>query len=325
GMALTSSDATLENVQVLDTLPALDGRSGRGIELGESSFLEATDCLVQGSHGDGVLVETSTAVLQGVQILDTRRDTKMTNAFGLISQIESVVVAADLTVRNTDGPGLYAASATIECMDCTLTDNAFAGAAVVAGGSLLLEDALIEGTVSGSASSGLGVFVDDDGLDEMGAPSLTLQGSTVRDNEMGAVYIKGTGTHRLSDNSLSGGAGFTVGPGVWSHGDAVFVTAGDGSSSTWDEELQEGILIRDNVLSDSLGAGIFLDGASGTLSGNAYEGNTIDLVRQACEGVDIPEGLDEEALTTTELCPDYDYVTQTLVLTPNLYESEAEY
>jgi hypothetical protein len=69
---------------------------------------------------------------------------------------------------------------------------------------------------------------------------------------------------------------------------------------------------------------VFLDGAGATLSGNTYQDNTTDLVRQACGEADAPEGLDDESLSTTELCPDYDYLTQELELTVYLIEAEAE-
>ena len=86
----------------------------------------------------------------------------------------------------------------------------------------------------------------------------------------------------------------------------------------------EGLLLQDNTLTDSTGAGVCLDGVSATLSGNTYEGNTTDLVRQACGEAEAPEGLDDEPISTTELCPDYDYLTQALELTVYLDEAAVE-
>ncbi|MDP6934728.1 MAG: right-handed parallel beta-helix repeat-containing protein, partial [Myxococcota bacterium] len=316
----------LDGVQVLDTLADAVSQAGRGISV-QDSTLEATDCLVQGNRGHGLFVDGSNTTLQGVQVLDTRRDTVSTAALGIGAQSESTVVATDLYVQNTDGPALYVVTETLlRCTGCTLIDNAFAGAVVQGGGELVLEDSLIEGTMPGSsAGAGLGVYISDFGL-EYGydAPSLILLDSTIRDNEMGAVYIKGSGTYQVTGNELSGGPGLDVAPGMWVHGDAVFVTAGDEASKAWDEEEQVGLLLQDNTFSNSTGAGVFLDGASATLSGNTYEDNSTDLFRQACGEADAPEGLDDEPLDTTSLCPDHDYLTQELRLTTDLFESEAE-
>ena len=89
----------------------------------------------------------------------------------------------------------------------------------------------------------------------------------------------------------------------------------------WDEEEQVGLLLQDNSFTD--GAGIFLDGVTATLSGNTYEGNDTDLVRQGCDLSDSPEGLDDEALTSTEQCPDYDYLAQDPTYSYYLSEPEA--
>jgi parallel beta-helix repeat protein len=97
-------------------------------------------------------------------------------------------------------------------------------------------------------------------------------------------------------------------------------------STAWDEDEKMGLLLEGNTFSDSTGAGVFLDGASATLTGNTYVGNTVDLVRQACGETEAPEGLDGEPISTTELCPNYDYLTQeVLLVSPYLEEAEAEY
>ena len=142
---------------------------------------------------------------------------------------------------------------------------------------------------------------------------------------MGAVYIEGAGSHQLIGNDLQGSAGLTAAPGQWTHGDAVFVTTGEAVPTAWDEAEQFGLLLQDNTFSNSAGAGVFLDGAIATLSNNTYDGNTTDLVRQACGEADPPEGLDDESLDTTELCPDYDYLTQRIEFTAYFEESDVEF
>jgi hypothetical protein len=296
--------------------------------------VSATDCLVQDSHNVGILAgaspvnpEPSTVTLERVEVLDTHRGTVAYTANGLVSQAGSTVVATQITIRETEGPALYAfTNASLSCTSCTLTDSAFAGAVVQAGGELVIEDTLIEGTVAEpNSGAGLGVFVNSNYLASEGASTLTLRNSTVRDNDMGAVYIKGAGTYRLAGNTLAGGDGLAVDPDLWSHGDAVLVTTGEDIPGAWNEEEQVGLLLEGNAFSDSAGAGVFLDGASATLSGNTYDGNTVDLVRQACGNTEAPEGLEDEPLTTSELCPDYDYPTQDLELTTYLEEVQASY
>ncbi|MDP6935261.1 MAG: right-handed parallel beta-helix repeat-containing protein, partial [Myxococcota bacterium] len=194
------------------------------------------------------------------------------------------------------------------------------------GAKVILTETTIEATLAGATvGGGVGVFVTDETIDPgLSAPILYLSDSTVRDNGMGAVYIKGEGRYQLIGNDLAGGMISEKRVSDWDHGDAVFVTAGTGTPTVWDPDAELGLLLEDNSMSDSAGAGVFLDGASATLSGNVYEDNGVDLVWQGCESVDTPEGLDEEPVTSTELCPDYDYTTEDLSMSMYMVESEVE-
>jgi len=78
------------------------------------------------------------------------------------------------------------------------------------------------------------------------------------------------------------------------------VTAWDGSS---------GLLMENNELLDGLGAGLLLDNASATLSGNSYSDNAVDLVVQGANCETLPDGYEDAALISSELCPTYDYAT----------------
>ncbi|MDP6934894.1 MAG: right-handed parallel beta-helix repeat-containing protein, partial [Myxococcota bacterium] len=347
GIGIILGSATLERVQVLDTQPNEAGSGGNGIVVTAEGSLVATDCLVQGNTQTGLTVSwASSAVLDQVDILDTHRNALGTFAMGLNVQRQGRLTATDLTIRDTQGPGMTASTGQLECTHCTLSDNAVAGIMAHAGARLVIEDSIIESTVPGSnAGSGLGVYVSDQGLGgrdtdphwvrpecseripcaklPAAPPSLTLLDSTVRDNVMGALFIDGSGSHRIEGNTLSGGAGLSAAAGQWSHGDAVFVTRGVQDPVAWDEEEQEGLLLQDNSFTDGAGAGIFLDGVTATLSGNTYEGNDTDLVRQGCDLSDSPEGLDDEALTSTEQCPDYDYFAQDPTYSYYISEPEA--
>ena len=102
----------------------------------------------------------------------------------------------------------------------------------------------------------------------------------------------------------------------------MFVRAGEQEASYWMEDQSIGLLLQDNTFMNSAGAAVFLEGASATLSGNAYTGNTFDLVQQACTGADSPPGLDDEPIQTSNLCPAYDYWTQDLTLEAYFREAE---
>ena len=86
----------------------------------------------------------------------------------------------------------------------------------------------------------------------------------------------------------------------------MLVASGEGAVTAWSEEEQLGLLLQDNLLIDSAGAGLFLDQSSATLSGNTYENNGMDLIRQGCGQTDSPEGLEDEPLDTLSECGDYD-------------------
>ncbi|MDP6933711.1 MAG: right-handed parallel beta-helix repeat-containing protein, partial [Myxococcota bacterium] len=347
GVFVYRSTAVLDGSQVLDTQTT--GRRSAGIAIEGETTLQATDTLVQGNHIAGITVDDSTALLDDVQVLDTRRGTQVSSAVGVVSQVGATLIATGLAVHGNDGPGMYSVlGASLDCTGCTLSDNRFAAASVQAGGTLTLRDTLVEGTMEAvTTGGGVGVFASDAGLHDdygliapgpqdcsprvdcvekqVGPPTLSVQDSIIRDNQLGAIYIKGAGTYQITGNDLDGGAGLTATTGRWSHGDAVFARVGEEVPAGWNDEEGTGLLLEENTFSGCSGAGVFLDGVSATLSANTYQDNTTDLVWQACDQVDTPSGLDDEPLATMNVCPEYDYATQQLELNLYLTESEAEY
>ncbi|MDP6935748.1 MAG: right-handed parallel beta-helix repeat-containing protein, partial [Myxococcota bacterium] len=266
------------DVQVLDTqVDPSSGMGGRGIEVLIESTLDASDCELIGNQGIGLhAMMFSTATLERVRIAETQRNMFGTAALGIHAQYWAVVEGSDVVIEDNDGLGIYTViDGSVSCTGCTLQDNAFAGVGVQGGGELIIEDSVIEGTVAeANSGGGVGVFASDDGLSMFGRSELILRNSTVRDNVMGAVYIEGEGGFQVIGNELHGGAGLDMEPGRWAHGDALLVKQGEGSTDAWDEEDQLGVLIEDNTLMDSTGAGLFLDGADVTLANNTYDGNT---------------------------------------------------
>jgi hypothetical protein len=133
--------------------------------------------------------------------------------------------------------------------------------------------------------------------------SLELTDSTVSGNPVGGVWLSGPGSFRLQDNTLQGGEGETRGTLVRC-GDAVY--ARDGATA-WDGAT--GLYLEGNTLRDGNGAGLFLDGATATLAGNDWDANKVDIVAQGGSCAVPPEGMDAEAVGSTELCPTWDYST----------------
>ncbi|MDP6932910.1 MAG: right-handed parallel beta-helix repeat-containing protein, partial [Myxococcota bacterium] len=158
--------ASLQGVQVLDTLPDASDSFGLGIMVLQAT-LEATDSVFQRNRQAGIYAGGSVVTLDSVQVLDTYRGTDITGALGIAPQYlegQSSVVATNLTVQGTEGPGLYVVKSTMDCTGCVLADNAFAGAAAQAGGELVLTDSRIEGTIpDANSGGGLGIFVGDVG------------------------------------------------------------------------------------------------------------------------------------------------------------------
>jgi len=296
---MQDAHAVIDGVEIRGTGSTLASGYGYGLMLDEGGSAEVTNSVIEGSIGGGVVAwDAGTEVsLTDVQVRETQRGTEATVSAGVASNQSAIVTATNLVVSHSEGPGLYSAEGTLQCMGCTLSDNSFAGATLMSGGHLELDDTTIEGTVpDANEGGGVGVFATD----QYGYPgSLVLTNSTIAEHPLAAVWLLGQGSYRVEDNELCGGAGFEIQPGTSIHGNAVFATGG---VTAWDDP--EGLWLQGNEFHDSAGSGVLLHGASATLAGNSYSGNTVDLIQQACDGVEVPEGVQEAP--QQELCPQYD-------------------
>ncbi len=312
GVFIGDATATLTDCAITGTQPNSTG-NGRGISLMPGSELVMRDCLVEENYEIGILVEESIATLDGVQVLGTRRGAVATAALGLVAQIGSEVSISDSELCDTAGPGLLTTRSTVTCSGCTLAGNALA-AAIVLEGNLDITDSTLSGTVPMEGVGGVGLLSSD----KWGESTLSVSGSTIADNALAGAYLKGPGEYSLIGNLVSGGNGDDTVTGSWSHGDGVFVTWGEFGAPTSDQ-----LHIADNVFADNAGAAIFLNAANATLNGNTYEGNATDLVRQGCAETSSPDGIDTEPLSTTELCPTYDYITEDVTYTVYIQDIKA--
>jgi len=179
------------------------------------------------------------------------------------------------------------------------------------GGTATLTGVTVIGTGEDPGlGGGVGVFADDTN----GAGHLVLSDSVIGAHPIAAVWLDGPGAYELRGNELTGGEGLALTPELTVHGNAVFVSGGVGS---WDG--QQGLLLEANTIEGSAW-GILLHGSSAQLAGNDYSGNAVDLVQQACDGVETPAGFEEAP--TAQLCSGYDQVTVELTFTVYLQESE---
>ncbi len=301
GSSAVVSDTTITGTRTVGP----QGQYGIGMAAGIGASLVATGCELADNGSIGVLVSDvgSQATLEDVRISDTQRGEAYTVGVGAAVVGGGELSADGLTISGCVGPGLYAMSpgSRLSCRGCLVEDAQFAGVVAEQGAALALSDSEITGTAVGSnVGGGVGIWAR---AEELEVTSIEVVGCTVSDNPVGGVWLSGPGSYQLQDNVLHGGEGETRGSLVRC-GDVVYARAG---VSAWDG--QQGLYLEGNTLRDGHGAGLFLDGATATLAGNAWSANSVDVVTQGSACAVPPAGLDGEPVASTELCPDWDYST----------------
>lgn len=313
---LVSSDAVavVSGLEIRDTHPDRDGLYGRGVVVQDGGQLDLSDGLLVDNREAGLFVSSGSVVsLRDVGIQDTGRSGVYAAGAGLNVQDGGAVDADSLSVTGTEGPGIYVVDGAVDCRDCTVSGNGFAGA-VVRSGRL----ALVDGDVSANPpDDGLGGGVGLLVLGEERGSELAVDGTRIAEHAYGAVYLDGPGSYRLDGADLSGGAGWELAPGRALHGDAVFAA---GAVGPWADD--QGLSIAGCTLRDSAGAGVFLDGASATLSDNTWSGNAVDLVQQGC-GDDTVGVEGVEGAPSTALCPATQRLVVPLEMTMTLQDAAA--
>jgi len=295
----------LRETTIRDTLPAGDGFGGYGIQVSDGASLGAEGCEVTGSTAVGILVAHSQTVvtLAGSAVLSTKCGELQTVGLGVTVVEGAEVEASALEAASNEGPGIYLVheGSHIDCTGCVLRANQFAGATVAIGASLALDSSAIEGNlVQENLGGGVGLYAEPWAG---GPPTLTVSASTIQDNPVAGVWLSGEGSYSLSGNTIRGGEGWSRGH-LDMCGDAVYARNG---VAAWDGKL--GLRLEGNQLRDGLGAGLFLDDASASLADNSYADNAVDLVTQGADCATAPQGFEDEAIASAELCPSYDYAT----------------
>jgi len=309
GAGVTAYDpgtsVTLRETTIEDNQPGKNGGYGYGIEVQLGASLKAEACEVGGNTAVGVAASHfgTSLTLQDTRIASTTQGEFQTVGIGVVAQNSASVVATDIEISSNEGPGLYVFNerSLLSCSNCAIRDNQFAGAVVVWDATLEIADSVIEGTTEQeNIGGGVGIYAAPWSA---GPPSLALTDTTTRDNPIAGVWLSGRGSYSLSGNTIHGGEGWSR-KGLTKCGDAVYARDG---ATTWDGS--SGLMLEDNEFLDGLGAGLFLDNASAALSGNSYGNNAVDLIMQGGDCEEPPDGYDDEALGSAELCPAYDYAT----------------
>ncbi len=303
--AEAGTEVSLRDCVVADTHNSVDGNSGYGVEAIRGARLDVSSCVLDGNLASGIIAfhADTLVTVQDSTITNTLHNGYYTVANGVIAQFGASVEAENISVSSTEGPGLLATvdDSSLSCTGCVVEGNEFAAAVVVHGASMQLEGSTLSGTASApDLGGGVGVFAHPW---KGPVPSLVLRDSEVRDNPIAGVWLSGAGSFELARNSIEGGSGETRGT-ILRCGDAVFAREG---TTPWDGS--QGLLLEDNTLSHGLGAGLFLDDGSATLRDNTWEDNAVDLWVQGADCSTLPEGYDEEPLSSSDTCPVWDLST----------------
>ncbi len=296
------SEISLWGCTVRDTLPDVMGNTGYGVSVldGATVVAQACDLVSNTSVGFAVDGAGSLAALSDCSITGTTAGHGKKGAVGIgaVVQGEARLVARDLVVRDSDGPGLRSGlqGSQLICDDCALIDNRFAGAVVKLHGELVLRSTLVTGTrESVNLGGGVGVYAEAPPM--FLPPSLTIVDSVITDNLISGVHLVGEGTYILRGNEISGSAALPHG-GTTRCGDGVYAAG----VQVWDGSA--GLLLENNTVTGNEGTGLFLDNAQAVLAENSWWDNAPDLLVQgeACHAA----GDDYDEAPERVICPEWD-------------------
>ncbi len=306
--------ALVRDTIIRDQLPSSDGGLGYGVTVNTAARLELERCVLEGNTNVGIMAAT---VGTAVDISDTiisgtiaGYGERSNMALGISASDGATIGARRLTLSDNAGPALHAIDpeTRLICTDCQLSNHQFASAIVVDDGSLELLSSTISGSLeSVNAGGGVGVYAASQ--EAWAAPTLVATDCDFSDYTVAGVFVAGNGGYLLEGNSFTGGVGVPHGGGLRC-GDGVYAR----EVNSWDG--QTGLLLDGNVISDNVGAGLFLDDAWVSLQDNAWERNEPDLLSQgdACHS----PGDDFSGVPVVELCPQWDRPTCDVAFRLNL-------
>jgi hypothetical protein len=261
GVFVAASEATLEGLAVIDSLPLADGTSGRGIGVqsdpstGVASVVELRGVVVERCSEVAVMVEGGSAVIEGLRVFGVLENRDGNYGRGVNIQANPFDEApADITLRAVAIDGFRDVAVFLEKS------------------TMLAESVSVRG---GVPNSRLGIAR---GLTIQGVPAhrahATVRGITVDDAveagvenfssdlELSYALVRGTLPSASGDSVLAEADLF---------GDAlVLISEGEGATAT----------IEHNTFTGSARAGVLLFGAEVAMTDTAIACNAMDLVGQ---------------------------------------------
>ncbi len=298
----------LRDSSISETSCDANGDFGYGIQVSDSAQLTAMRCELTSNTNTSIITRDpgTHALLRDSAIAGTTPGYgwQSMTATGASVQQGATLTATGLSIRDTQGPGLYvvAEGSSIDCEACELTANQFAGAAALSGGSLTMRSSTITDTVDqANLGGGVGVFAALQWEEwEWGLPALTLEACTISSSSLAGVWLSGEGAYTLAGNTITDSVGIPHCNGNRC-GEGVYASA----TSAWDGAT--GLLLEGNTISGNAGAGVLLDDASAQLDQNTWSDNTPDLLVQ---GASCDELLAEYGdVPTSDICPLWDQPT----------------
>ncbi len=307
----------LTDTAILDTVPSRDGTEGRGIQATDGATLQATGCAIGGNSEFGIGASgTGTAIeIDHSEVTGTQRGRATGFALAVVAQVGARIRAADCTISDNEGPGLYAVSSgELDVARSVLSGNSFAGSVAIDASLAVTSTSITDTVPDAEWGGGFGVYATD----AFGPPTVTVLDSAIGPHELAAIWLDGPGTYDIERNTLSGSAGFAQGSATL-HGNAVFaengVTAWNGTT---------GLLVSENTISGSADIGVFLDGSSAILSGNSWYSNGTDVRQQLCDNITELTGGDLLGVPRALVCPGTNVLTAYDLTFTSLYLRVAE-
>jgi hypothetical protein len=289
GLRVVDSTFTGTDIAVRDIIPtgvwSNTGANGWGV-LFETSSVDVSELVVEESHGTGVMVRGGDAVLQSSSIDGVWKDhPDGKGGTGLEVSNGGTLLAEALSVTNTWGPGLVVPAGTaMTCTECDVSQSRFASVALkgfleLNGGSI--SDSLTHRPYGG----GVGLFVK--------GGELVANGVSVFGHTRAGVWLEGPGSYDLAGSSLEGNeSDFPMGKG--------HAVVARGGVTAWDNG--QGLRLAGNTIANAGSAAVLLYESTGSLEGNSWSGNQLDLQQIQCDGIDPVDTSNEPALIL-DVCP----------------------
>ena len=310
GIIAFEEGTTLDLDQVTVSGSAAGGERpvGVAVSLNTGATLQGQDLELLNNRGVGLQLLEASGSVTGLTVSGTALPADKNVAVGIYAGLSELELD-DVLVEDTEGPGLISDHATVSCADCSLQDNGFAGAFALGGDLELLRADICGNDGKPALGGGVGVLALDDG-----EHLLSVQESSICAHAVAGIYVSGSGGFMVQDSTVAASAEAPGSTGPF--GNAVVGVAGREpyedvpGPGPWNG--QTGLLISGSSLSGAGHAAVFLSASSATLEGGSWTGNALDLVQQACSGIESPE-LGGQALQTS-LCPTYDKAYDYLTL-----------